>query len=150
MVGTVFVCLAYTKGTTCIYSLPRGSLEQTQVQIPPKSNLVNQYVYWGYLPEYRGGVTHRSRNDSYVTKVHPSSQTGNLEHTAQPVGSSTGWKVSFPAASVALNLFLPGSSICLRVSPSILCSLLLGREVPSESGQFQELPEAILSFYLLA
>lgn len=31
-------------------------------------------------------------------------QTGNLEHTTQPTGSSTGWRVSFPIDSVGLSL----------------------------------------------
>jgi hypothetical protein len=32
-------------------------------------------------------------------------KAGNLEHSALPAGSSTGWRESFPRASVGLNLF---------------------------------------------
>ena len=57
-------------------------------------------------------VTDRNRNDpktaapprptpAWVT----AHKAGNLEHTAQPAGSSTGWRVSFPGASVGLSLF---------------------------------------------
>jgi hypothetical protein len=75
---------------------------------------------------------------------------GNLELTAQPAGRSTGWRLSLPNDS-GLNLF----QVC---SQSLLCSsasfilrgtrrslVCLGRKGSNESGQFQGLPEAILS-----
>lgn len=48
------------------------------------------------------GQLHRQRplqNGRQVMKA------GNLEHTPQPVGSSTRRRVSFPGASAGLNLF---------------------------------------------
>lgn len=39
-----------------IYSTKIGSPEQTKVWILPKSNLVNQYIYWDYLQDYWWGV----------------------------------------------------------------------------------------------
>lgn len=54
---------------------------------------------------------------------------GNLKHTAQPLGSSVGQRMSFPSESFGVNLFqaaLPDSrsgliSLC-SFSPSLLCS----------------------------
>lgn len=48
--------------------------------------------YWGYLQEYEEWL-----RDNRIT--------GGLEHAIQPAGSSTCWTVSFPGASVGLNLF---------------------------------------------
>ena len=64
--------------------------------------------------------------------------------------------MSFPGASVGLNLFqvvalISQSSLQLCFSESDSQQSLLftlGREGPSESGQFQGLPEAILSHLL--
>ena len=70
---------------------------QISVHITGKSNLGNQ-CYWSI---------YRSRNDSKdscITKAHPSmgdsSQTGNLNHTTQPAGSSTAQGVSFRSTLV--------------------------------------------------
>lgn len=46
-----------------------------------------------------------SMGDSGLTKAHPNMD--DLEHTVRPVGSSTGWSVSFLGASVCLNLYQP-------------------------------------------
>ena len=73
---------------------------------PPKPNLVNQWVLlwlltgiWvsGYLQEQKWF------KDNSITKAHPQ-HLGNLKHTAQPAGSSTGWRMSFPGASVDLKI----------------------------------------------
>lgn len=68
------------------------------------------------------GVSYRDANEglltgpemtqtvSDITKDHSSMpvssrESGNLENTAQPTGSSIGWKVSFQNSSVVLSLF---------------------------------------------
>ena len=62
-------------------------------------------------------VTHRGRKDSKTTISFKTAtewvtdHTWNLEHPAQPVGSSTGWRVPFPGNSVDLNLFLAAKMI---------------------------------------
>lgn len=60
-------------------------------------------------------ITYSGRNDSKIVvsaKPTPAGATackpGNLEHSAQPVGSLTGWAVCFPGGSAGLNL--PGCS----------------------------------------
>ena len=46
-------------------------------------------------------------------------------------------------------MLLPGTWACLRVTvTTITAYILLEREEPRESGQFQGLPEAILSYLL--
>jgi len=91
------------------------------------------------------------------------SQTGTLEHTAQPAGSSAGWRLSFPLSPSVLNKPHLGSSaglllvflsawfsescfdrLCNSASlrGTIVCSDRVG---PSKSAQFQGLPKAILS-----
>ena len=51
-------------------------------------------------------------NGNCITKGHPSTgdgqltKSGNLKHTAQPAGSSTGERMSLPSDSVALKCFL--------------------------------------------
>lgn len=83
-------------------------------------------------------------------------KAGNLEHTAQPSGSSKGWTVSFPNAFVVLNFFQAAqldfvSSRQLVCSESFLHSPAFianfGRKRPIEFGQFQEFPEALLSHF---
>ena len=97
----------------------------------------------------------------------------NLEHTAQHVGSSTGWRVSFQRDSVGRRLFqaawlVSASSkqlvlsqslrcrfVCLRVFFAVLIPSVSEkwsplivyscRDRPRESNQFQGLPWAILS-----
>lgn len=49
-------------------------------------------------------------------------KSGNLENTAQPVGSSTCWKVSFPDGSVGPNLFQ--AALLFSVSPKHSCGLV--------------------------
>ena len=82
-------------------------------------------------------------------------RAGNAEQAAQPAGSSTGWRVSFPGFSVGLNLSFQGSGLVfsssrqLVWSGSLLCSLALlsqerlsafiiylGKEGPSKTAQF--------------
>lgn len=60
-------------------------------------------------------ITYSGRNDSKIVvsaKPTPAGATackpGNLEQSAQPVGSLTGWAVCFPGGSAGLNL--PGCS----------------------------------------
>lgn len=88
------------------------------------------------------------------------SQSWETEHTAQPVGSSTGWSMSFPGASVALYIFQVGRLVSVSFREllwpkSLLWSLVMTgtqlwmnvysvREGPGESGQLQGL-EAISS-----
>lgn len=89
-------------------------------------------------------------------------QSWEPEHIAQPAGSSTGWRVSFPDASFGLSLFqiaqlalvssrqfgwslLPGALARLRLTLSSLFHLhSLGCRDLSQSAQFQGLPEAIV------
>jgi hypothetical protein len=77
--------------STHIYSPSIGNPQQTEVGMPPNSNLVNQEFYWGYLQEYRWGVTYRSRNGlkaAVSPKPVPAWLTdhkaGTLDLTAQP------------------------------------------------------------------
>lgn len=51
-----------------------GRKPQIKVNITPKSNLVNQRVYWVYLQEYGRGVSYQSQDNSTAAaswKVHP-------------------------------------------------------------------------------
>lgn len=78
---------------------------------------------------------------------------GNLKHTAVPAGSSTGWREPLLGASVGLSLFLvaqlvsPSSRqlVLSQSDPQQLGLFTLGKKVPSESGQFLGVPEAILN-----
>lgn len=118
---------------------------------------------------YGWGVTHRSRNYSKTAALPrptPAWVTAhralNLEHTAQPTGIPTGWRVSFPGASGAWNLFQAAGLVSvfiffaawciwefslqlgfalLRGIPSFYCSPW--QEGPSESGQFWGVCEAL-------
>lgn len=78
-------------------------------------------------------------------------KTGALEHSVQPAGNQTGWRMSFPDASVVLNFFqaaqlicffqtaclvsesetLLGSSVsfCLRGNSQLLFHTLVGRDL---------------------
>lgn len=49
-------------------------------------------------------------------------KAGNLERTAQAAGGSAGWRVSFPGASVGLNLFRAGCLVS-AFSQNPACSL---------------------------
>lgn len=74
--------------------------------------------------------------------------------SSQPEGSAAGWRVSFQGAPIGLNLF---QAVCLDFAVFHRARLvwasslklhfyyLLGKAEPSESGQFQGLPEALLS-----
>ena len=103
-------------------------------------------------------------------------KAGDLEHIAQPAGSSAGWTVSFPGAKVALNFsqaawLVSASSRQLVWSQSLLCGLSClsiffaaylpslteepssfisysDREGPRQSGQFQELLVGVLDSLL--
>ena len=87
-------------------------------------------------------------------------QHGNLKHTAQPVGISTHLRVSFAGASGGLTLFQAAKlvsvsssseSLQLTTLQSLPCQQLglftLGKKEQRESGQFQGLPEAVLSCF---
>ena len=55
--------------------------------------------------------------DNCITKAHPntrgsSQKLENLELIAQAIGSTTGWKMSFPGASVGLILFQITQRFC--------------------------------------
>ena len=95
-------------------------------------------------------------------KTHQLTKAGDQGST---VGSSTGWRVSFSSDSVGLNLFwaaqlfsalfkqLVWSEASLKLGwpesysqQSLLFTLRRGGQ--SEAGQFQGLPEAILSYVL--
>lgn len=63
-------------------------------------------------------------------------KTGNLEHLAQPAGSSAGWTLPFPGASIVLNLFLAAplvsaSPSLLGLSRSLVCVGLVREELPT-------------------
>lgn len=90
---------------THIYSTKKGSPWQTNVQVPSKLKLVNQWVLVGFLT--------KSRKNSKTTaspKLTPDgwqmAKAGNLEHPTHPLGSSTGQRMSFTSESVVPNLFL--------------------------------------------
>ena len=55
-----------------VYPSQIGSRWQTKVRRPLDSNAANLVLYWGYIQDYRCGVTYRSRNDS-KTAVSPKS-----------------------------------------------------------------------------
>lgn len=85
--------------------------------------------------------------DCCITKVHSSvgaklTEAGNVEYTPQPAGSSTGWRASLPGGSAGLCFF---QASCLNV---FHWPLYLEKEGLSESGQFQELHEAVLIYFL--
>lgn len=87
----------------------------------------------------------------------PTPATENLKHTMQSEGSSTGWVVSLPSASVAPNLFqavqLGSASSRQRVWSQSLCSLAhlkvaldsfnvySGREGPVNPASFRDFLE---------
>ena len=104
-------------------------------------------------------------------------RTGDLEHIVQPISSSTGWTVSFPSFLAGLNLLIQAawlvsaSSRQLVWSWSLLCNFVWesffaaglswvwrsslfmfipGKEGPSESRQFQGIPELFWVVYLPA
>ena len=54
------------------------------------------------------GVAFRNRNDSKTAAPLRATPAGNIEHTAQPTGSSTGLRVSSLGASAGLHLFQTG------------------------------------------
>lgn len=103
---------------TNVYLSQIGNQWWTKVRISPESILVHSELYWDYLQEYRWELTYRNLQDysqeygwevtyrswnDYITKAPPTPsqygwqfmKNGNLEHTAQPVGSSTGGRISF-------------------------------------------------------
>jgi hypothetical protein len=100
------------------YNTPQKGIPTTDI------NVATSVVQLGEPMSFIG-VTYRSINDSQTAKPIPSwvttQKAGNLEHAAQPWGSSTtGWIASFPVAncsklyagwSVVLNLFQAGQSI---------------------------------------
>lgn len=86
-----------------------------------------------------------------------SSQFGKLDLTTQPVGSSTGWRVSCSGGSrvggcsrqLSWSLF-PGSWVCLNMACNssyylhMLVGVRGGGGIGCESGGFLGLPEAVL------
>lgn len=133
-----------------------------KVQIPPKSNLLNQWVLLGILPGYRWRITYRSINDlktqictpAWVT-VHKSWKTWNTLHSplwfSRLDSSFSKWLWPKPLSAAQLFLFLPGSWLGFRVFLSALLvwnsflqfdSRYSGREWHSEFVQFQGFPEA--------
>jgi hypothetical protein len=113
----------------------------------------------------------RDRNDSETTVLtnhnQAACQSWEPERIAQLAGSSTGWRVSFPDVSVGLSLFqidsstsscflqavwLASSSRCLGLfaidSQQSELFILFRTEGPSQSGQFQGPPEAIMGCFL--
>ena len=81
---------------------------------------------------HRREVTYRSRNNSQTAalpKPTPAQVTahiaGNLEHAAQPAGSSTSWRVSFPSDKAGVNLFQAAGlvSVFLDFNPATILGL---------------------------
>jgi hypothetical protein len=151
------------------YSATVGNPWQAKLWIPPKSNLVNQWVLLRSLTEM-GERLHKWAKMTQ-TKLLPSPKhtqhvhAENVEYTAQPAGSSTNWLVFFPRDSLNFfqKLVLSQNFLC-RLSPlrAIFAVQLpstwgrltafivyFDREETSGSGQFQGLPEATLSFFTL-
>ena len=124
----------------------------------PKSGMGNHEFHWIYFQEYEWGVAYRRRSNSKATaspKHTPAWVT--LEHTAQPTGSSAGWRVFFLVASIGRNLYQSAWLVSSSSRSGLWVFFTLGLpetdsvsiaysggEGPGESGQFQELPAAIL------
>lgn len=118
---------------TQVYSPLIGNLLQTQVRIPPKSNLVNQWV----LLELLTGVEMAQRQLYHQSP--PSmgrNKAGNLELIARPAGGSSGWRVSSATLQAALPASVssrcwPGltlyKSSCLEWVSAVWLVCILGR-----------------------
>ena len=109
---------------THIYSPQCVANERPKYRYHQSPTQCTKEFYWGYLQDYGWGVTYRSRNDSMTSvspKLIPACVTvhiaGNLEHTAQPAGHSTGWRVFF---LFFVQITLPDSWSGLRVFFSVL------------------------------
>ena len=113
-VGSLFINTCVTKLFLGRCNTPSPHIEiprQTKVRIPPKfTGWINEFLWlltqmWvsGYLQEQK------QLKDSCITKAHPSmfdsTQAGNLKHTAQLAGNSTGWSILL-GGLVVLNLQL--------------------------------------------
>ena len=142
---------------THVYSPQIGRPWQNKASMPPKSNLVNHEFYWGHLRECGWRVTYRNRNDS---KTAASPQHGDSSKRWEPGAHCTACMQLNRLESVLSRCFslskpLPGSLAGLNLFHTLVCLRVLfaawlvssGREGPSESSQFQELPEAILSCF---
>lgn len=72
-------------------------------------------------------MTHRQLTKAHASKGY-SSQSRNLEYTAQPAGSLTGGRLSFPASSVVLTILkaalLASASFWWQVLSQCLCSFV--------------------------
>lgn len=120
-----------------------------------------------YLQEYGWRITFRGRNASLkpiLARVR-ALRARTLEHSAQPLGGSVNWRLSFPSDLVGLNLFqaaqldpvssrqLVGSRglfwslACLRAALSSFV-VYCGIEELNGYGQFQGHSEAILVDFL--
>lgn len=116
-----FVCVCFKHSTHTVIvcqnfstHLVTADKELTINQISPKSSWLTSKFYFI-------GVTCRITNEGWLTlaemiqrQLHSQrpfqhgcqfTEVGTLEHTAQPVGSLTGWWVTLPSDSVALNIF---------------------------------------------
>lgn len=121
--------------------------------ILPKSNLVDNELT-GYLQEYQGGKTYRSRNSSStacITKVNPSRsdrsqalETWRTPHSLQVAahGQQKGMQASQVPASSRQFGFSESDS-----QQSQLFIYIWGRVWSCESGQFQGLPRAIFELF---
>lgn len=100
-------------GDTCNnYLLPQNrilieqSTDTTKVQFDEPIHFIG-VTYCNTGEEFLTGVEmterqlHHHQSPAWMT----AHKAGNLEHTAQPVGSPIGWRVYFPGGSVGLNLF---------------------------------------------
>jgi hypothetical protein len=87
--------------------------QQTKVWMPPKSNLEEPVSSLGVIYRHMGEglltgaeMTQKTAASSRPTPAWVTShKAGILELIAQPAGSSTDWRLSFPGAPVVLNLF---------------------------------------------
>lgn len=143
----------------CMYTI--------KVQLAEIMSLWGVGVGGDYLQEYGWRINFRGRNaplKPILARVR-ALRARTLEHSAQPLGGSVNWRLSFPSGLVGLNLFqaaqldpvssrqlvwsrgLFWSLTCLRATLSSF-TVYCGIEELSEYDQIQGHSEAILVDFL--
>lgn len=119
---------------------------QVKTWITPKSDLVNQWVYWDYFQEQEW----MSQNQP-LPPQHGWQTAHESWNPTQPSDSMVGWGVLWES-SVGLSFFFqtmlpPGQLLWEWLAAIFTVHISMQREAPHESGQFHGLPEAILILY---
>lgn len=119
--------------------------------IPPKSSLVDQWVYWGCLHGIQRQLHHQKATPALVT-IHKSWKPGPHCTTSRQfkgleynLSLYLSWPVPLSDSSTPL-CFSHGAWLVYKCSQWSKCCIHLMREKPSKSTQFQELPKAITLF----